>query len=146
MDSKQISEHNASYLKNASIKDGALDCRSCHIDCMIEHVSNWHDGRGIYYVKCPNCGKEYNVTWKSKMTLPDEVQHWISANGAIMLYEQEFHKGKLQTYMKNGRMFIVWMFAAGGFEIFVPVTEQNDINATLVFLELYLCPERYVKS
>lgn len=37
----------------------------CGQESLIVGVSNWHDGTGMFYVRCA-CGNKWNVRWKSK--------------------------------------------------------------------------------
>lgn len=66
---------NVAHLKTVNInKTEDLYC-VCGIEGIIYHISNWHDGTGIFYVKCPQCKAnkgghnlnfEWNVRWSEK--------------------------------------------------------------------------------
>lgn len=59
-----IKEWNQVYTNNVIINPDQLICK-CGKEANIFHSSNWHDGRGVFYVQC-DCGKQWNVSWKSK--------------------------------------------------------------------------------
>jgi len=52
---------NYNWIKNTDVKAKDLECCKSYVD--IFHCSNWHDGTGIFYAKCPNCKKEFNIRW-----------------------------------------------------------------------------------
>jgi hypothetical protein len=57
--------NNRNYTKNTNVTDKDVTCE-CGKELHIFHVSNWHDGTGIFYSECPSCGRVKNIPWKRK--------------------------------------------------------------------------------
>lgn len=60
-----MNEQNKKYIKNTNITEKQLKC-VCGTEKNIVHTSNWHNGEGLFYTECPNCGRQTNIHWKSK--------------------------------------------------------------------------------
>lgn len=59
-----MKRRNLDYTKNTQVTAKDLQCK-CGKETNIVHVSNWHDGTGIFYAKC-KCGIEQNIRWEVK--------------------------------------------------------------------------------
>ena len=65
-----MKEINLLYVKNTNITEPDLIC-SCGEELDIFHNSILDNGiRGIFYTRCPECGREYNKFWKNTTPRP----------------------------------------------------------------------------
>jgi hypothetical protein len=59
-----MNEINKAWTKNTIIDEKLLIC-DCGQEAEIIHCSNWHNGQGVFYVKC-RCGLAWNIPWEEK--------------------------------------------------------------------------------
>jgi hypothetical protein len=66
MKNESIKKENAKWIKNTTVKEEDLKCWKCDAELEIIHCSNHHDGTGIFYTVCNDCGLQQNVSWSIK--------------------------------------------------------------------------------
>lgn len=66
------------------------------------------------------------------------INDWLTEHNARVLAETKAPDGILHWYSVGGKLVIVHYYTDGGWEVYTPVTNRNDVRATISGLDKYL--------
>jgi len=68
---------------------------------------------------------------KDLLTTPAILEDWLTANKARYLNESKAPDGVLVWYWIGMRLLIVHLRTKGGWDVYAPLDETNDVNNTM---------------